>query len=102
MVSEYVSPWHRALTIQRFRRPAERVPSAVVSRSAEVDHCKDAWKDSSKITRWKKKKIMKETIIIPMLVAVAVASGIMAEEDAEDAEEVEEVAAEEAAIIVSI
>jgi hypothetical protein len=34
-----------------------------------------------------KEKIMKETIIIPMVVAVAVARSIMAEEDAEDAEE---------------
>jgi hypothetical protein len=42
-----------------------------------------------------KEKIMKETIIIPMVVAVAVARTIMAEEDAGDAEEAEEVAAEE-------
>jgi hypothetical protein len=49
-----------------------------------------------------KEKIMKETIIIPMVVAVAVARAIVAEEDAEDAEEAEEVAAEEAALIVSI
>jgi hypothetical protein len=47
-------------------------------------------------------KIIKETIIIQMVVAVAVAGAIMAEEDMEDVEEVEEVAAEEAEIIVSI
>jgi hypothetical protein len=40
-----------------------------------------------------KGKIMKDTIIIQMVVAVAVARSIMAEEDAEDAEEAEEVAA---------
>jgi hypothetical protein len=45
---------------------------------------------------------MKETIIIQMVVAVAVARKIMADEDAEEAEEAEEVAAEEAATIVSI
>jgi hypothetical protein len=44
---------------------------------------------------------MKE-IIIQMVVAVAVARAIMAEEVGEDAEESEEVAAEEAATIVSI
>jgi hypothetical protein len=49
-----------------------------------------------------KEKIMKDTIIIPMVVIAAVARTIMAEEDAEDAEEAEEVAAEEAATIVSI
>jgi hypothetical protein len=37
-----------------------------------------------------------------MVVAVAVARAIMAEEDTEDEEEVEEVAAEELATIVSI
>jgi hypothetical protein len=45
---------------------------------------------------------MKETIIILMVVAVAVAREIMAEEDVEDAEEAEGVAEEEAATIVSI
>jgi hypothetical protein len=48
---------------------------------------------------------MKETIIIPMVVTVAVARAILAEEDTEDAEEAEEadeVAAEEAATIVGI
>jgi hypothetical protein len=46
-----------------------------------------------------KEKRMKETIIRPMMVAVAVARAIMAEEEAEEADEV---AAEEAATIVSI
>jgi uncharacterized protein YpmB len=50
----------------------------------------------------KKEKIMKETIIILMVVAVAVAKAIMVKEDADDAEEAEEVAAEEAETIVSI
>jgi hypothetical protein len=49
-----------------------------------------------------KEKIIKEIIIIQMVVAVAVAREIMAEEDAEDAEEAKEVAAEEAETIVSI
>jgi HD-like signal output (HDOD) protein len=38
-----------------------------------------------------KEKRMKETIIIPMVVAVAVTRAIMAEEDVEDAEDAEEV-----------
>jgi hypothetical protein len=46
-----------------------------------------------------KEKIMKESLIIQMVVAVAVARAIMV---AEDAEEAEEVPAEEAATIVSI
>jgi hypothetical protein len=45
---------------------------------------------------------MKETIIIPIVVAVAVARAIMTEEDAEDAEDAGEFAMEEAAKIVSI
>jgi uncharacterized membrane protein len=56
-------------------------------------------------TMMEKEKIMKETIIIIIMVAVAVAREIMTQEDAEDAEdaeEAEEVAAEEAATIVSI
>jgi hypothetical protein len=46
-----------------------------------------------------KRKIMKETIIIPMVVAVEVARSIVVEEDAEDAEEAKEVAVEEAATL---
>jgi hypothetical protein len=49
-----------------------------------------------------KEKIMKETIIIQMVVAVAFTRAILAKEDVEDAEEAEEVAAEESATIVSI
>jgi hypothetical protein len=52
-----------------------------------------------------KEKIMKETIIMPMVVAVAVARAVLAEEDAEGAEEAgeaDEVVAKEAARIVSI
>jgi hypothetical protein len=45
---------------------------------------------------------MRETIIIPMVVAVAVARVIMAEEDAEDAEEAKEFVEEEAETIVSM
>jgi hypothetical protein len=51
---------------------------------------------------------MKETMIIPMVVALEVTRAIMAEEEevdeeyAEDTEEAEEVAAEEAETIVSI
>jgi hypothetical protein len=47
-------------------------------------------------------KIIKEIIIIQMMVAVAVTSEIMADEDAEDAEVAEEGAAEEATTIVRI
>jgi hypothetical protein len=50
----------------------------------------------------KSEKIMKETIIIQMVVAVAVARAMIAEEDAEDAEEADEVAVEEAATLVRI
>jgi hypothetical protein len=53
-------------------------------------------KDARKIKRWKNQKKMKETIIIPMVVALAVAREIMADDDAEDAEEAEVVAAEDA------
>jgi hypothetical protein len=49
-----------------------------------------------------KEKIMKEIIIIQLVVAVAVARAIMAEEDADDAEEAEEFTVKEAEIIVSI
>jgi hypothetical protein len=46
MDSESVSPWQGTLAFQIFGRPAEHVPSAVTSRSAEADHCKDVWKDA--------------------------------------------------------
>jgi hypothetical protein len=46
MDSEIVGTWKRTLEIQGFRRPAEYVPSAVASRSAEADYCKDGWKDA--------------------------------------------------------
>jgi hypothetical protein len=49
-----------------------------------------------------KEKIMKEIIIIQMVVAVAVARAILAEEDAEDAEGAEEVAVFEKMFNVSI
>jgi hypothetical protein len=39
-----------------FGRSTEHVPSAVASRSAEADHCKDGWKDVRLIKRWKNKK----------------------------------------------
>jgi hypothetical protein len=45
---------------------------------------------------------MKEAMIIPMVVALAVTRAIMAEEDAEDTEEAEKVAVEDAATIVNI
>jgi hypothetical protein len=45
---------------------------------------------------------MVEIIIIQMLVAVAFARAIIAEEDAEDAEDAAEVVAEDATTIVSI
>jgi hypothetical protein len=46
MDSELVGTWKRTLEIQEFGRPAKYVPSAVVRRSAEADHCKDGWKDA--------------------------------------------------------
>jgi hypothetical protein len=49
MDSESVSTWKRTLEIQGFGRSAEHVPSAVASRSAEADHCKDGWKDARQI-----------------------------------------------------
>jgi hypothetical protein len=45
MDSEFVGTWKRTLEIQGSRRPAEHVPSAVASRSAEADYCKNGWKD---------------------------------------------------------
>jgi hypothetical protein len=92
MDSASVSTWKRTLDIQGFGISAEHVPSAVASRSAEADHCKDGWKYATQIKIWKKKKIMKEIIIIQMVVAVAVVRETLAEEDVEDAEEAEEVA----------
>jgi hypothetical protein len=46
MDSELVGTCKRTLEIQGFRRPAEYVPLAVTSRSSEVDHHKDGWKDA--------------------------------------------------------
>jgi hypothetical protein len=56
MDSEFVSTWKRTLDIQGFGRPAEHVPLAVASRSADEDHCKDGWKDARQNKRRKKKK----------------------------------------------
>jgi hypothetical protein len=98
MDSEPFSPLQGSLAFQRFGRPAEYVPSALASgnhinrsRSLKI------WLERFQVNQTiEKEKIMKETIIIPMVVAVAVGRAIIAEEDAEDAEEAEEVAAEEA------
>jgi hypothetical protein len=46
MDSKLVGTWKRTLEIQGFGRPAEHGPSAVASRSAEADHCKDGWQDA--------------------------------------------------------
>jgi hypothetical protein len=46
MESEFVGTWKRTLEIQGFGKPAEQVPLAVASRSAEADNCKDGWKDA--------------------------------------------------------
>jgi hypothetical protein len=54
--SELISTWKRTLEIQGFGRPAEHVPSAVESSSAEANHCKDGLKDSRQKKRIKKKK----------------------------------------------
>jgi hypothetical protein len=48
MDSEFVSTWKRTLAIKESRRPAEHVPPAVASRSAETDYCKNGWKDARK------------------------------------------------------
>jgi hypothetical protein len=55
MDSELVGTWKRTLEIQGFRRPAEYVPSALASRSAEEDHLKDGWKDARQ-NKCRKKK----------------------------------------------
>jgi hypothetical protein len=55
MESEYISTWKITLEIEGFGRSAEHVPSAATSISAEADHCKDGWKDTRQIKRWKKK-----------------------------------------------
>jgi hypothetical protein len=55
MDSELVVTWKRTLEIKGFRRPAEYVPSAVASRSAEADHCKDGWKDARQKNEGKRK-----------------------------------------------
>jgi hypothetical protein len=83
MGSESFSLLQGALAFQRFGRPAEHVPSAVVSRSAEEYHFKYGWKDDR--TTEKEKRI-KEKIIITMVVQVAVPRTIMAEEYVEHAE----------------
>jgi hypothetical protein len=46
MDSEFVGTWKITLEIQGSTRPAEHVPSAVTSRSAEADYCKNGWKDA--------------------------------------------------------
>jgi hypothetical protein len=56
MDSESVGTWKRTLEIQGSRRLAEHAPSAVASRSAEADNCKDGWKDARQNKRRKKKK----------------------------------------------
>jgi hypothetical protein len=94
MDRELAGCWKITLEIQGFGRPAEYVPSAVASRSAETDYCKDGWKDARQKNEGKVKK-MKEIIKIQMADAVVLAKAIIAEEDAEDAEEAEEDAAEE-------
>jgi hypothetical protein len=53
------------LAIQGFGRPAEHVPSAVASRSAEADHCKDGWKDMNvfeKIMEGKHTQIVNKSV----------------------------------------
>jgi hypothetical protein len=66
----------------------------------QLNMYRQQWKaDQQKQMIVNMEKIMKETIIIPMVVVVAVARAIL---DEEDAEEAQEVAAEEAATIVSI
>jgi hypothetical protein len=49
MDSGFLSTWKITLEIQGFGRSAEHVPPALVSRSAEADHCKDGWKDARQI-----------------------------------------------------
>jgi hypothetical protein len=47
MDSELVGTWKRTLEIQGFGRPAEHVPPAVASISAEADHFQNGWKDAT-------------------------------------------------------
>jgi hypothetical protein len=56
MDSESVGTWKINLELQGFERPAEHVLSAVPSRSAKSDHCKNGWKDARQIKLWKKIK----------------------------------------------
>jgi hypothetical protein len=42
----FFGTWKKTLEIQKYRRPAEYVPPAVASRSAETDYCKNGWKDA--------------------------------------------------------
>jgi hypothetical protein len=46
MDSEFVGTWKITSEIQGSRRTAEHVSSAVASRSAEEDYCKNGWKDA--------------------------------------------------------
>jgi hypothetical protein len=55
MDSESVGTWKRTLETQGYGKPAEYVPSAVVSRSAEADYCKDGWKDARQKNEGKRK-----------------------------------------------
>jgi hypothetical protein len=94
MDSELVGTWKRTLEIQGSRRQAEHVPSAVASRSAEADYCKNVWEEARQKKR-RNKKIMKEIIKTQMEDVVVLAKAIPAEEDAEDVEYAVEEAAEE-------
>jgi hypothetical protein len=97
MDSELVGTWKRTLEIQGFRRPAEYVPSAVASRSAEADHCKDGWKGARQTNKGKRKnnernhQNSKED-------AVVLTKAIPAEEGAEEA--VEDAAEEETTVTI--
>jgi hypothetical protein len=46
MDCEFVGTWKRTLEIQGYRRPAEHLPPAVASRSAQTDYFKNGWKDA--------------------------------------------------------
>jgi hypothetical protein len=49
MDSEFFGTWKITLEIQGSRRSAEHLPPAVAGRSADIDYCKDGWKDAQQI-----------------------------------------------------
>jgi hypothetical protein len=99
MDSEFVGTWKITLEIQGSIRPAEHVPPAVASRSAETYYCKNGWKDVCQAKQMKEKeKIMIEIIKTQTEDALVLAKAIPAEEDVEEA--MEDAAEEETTVTI--